>query len=646
MKRICLPLYAALCVAVWAAMPLAAQNQSPSPANADNQTPAATFQINGKAVLLDVVVTDKNGNPVTGLKQEDFLVSEKGKPQAISYFEEHKAVEDAKPVELPTLPMNVFTNFTPIQPPAAVNVLLLDSLNTPIEDQAYVHKQALKFLKGMKPGSRMAIFSMGLGLRFVQGFSDDPAILLAALSNKKSNELQDTMLIKGQAETLVQQTELGQMVEVMPAGPGGTTTAATQAMIDALTGTFDRSEQMQTDDRAYRTLENIQHLSKFLGTFPGRKNLIWFSESFPMTFVGMSTAQFDGTDTRTETRFEDALKKTIDLLTTARIAVYPVDARGANSNTFYQAQNQVDMLTTAPNQITGESASQSSVAPQVTGVNSAQSGQTTTEDAQRNTDQETMKQLAHDSGGKAYVNTNGLAEVIADVVKSSADFYTITYSPENKNMDGQYRPIEVKLNGVKYNLDYRHGYYAMDQELPGNGSIAISAADAAKMQNPLAPVMDFGMPQSEQILYKTIIQPLPPQQQAAITPGADAQPQEKPVAKGPTSRYMVNFAIDLGDVRLTEEADGTHTGKLVISMIAYDRYGNIVTRKDHIVALNIKPDIYKAFQTTGIQLRDSVEVPRGQYWLRTGVFDPATRKVGTLEVPLSAVKTSDTAAVR
>jgi VWFA-related protein len=621
---------AALSVAMLA-VPLAAQNQSPSPtnANAGPQTPAATFQISGKAVLLDVVVTDKSGNPVTGLKPEAFSVLEKGKPQTISYFEEHKDAEDTKPVELPLLPMNVFTNFTPIQPPAAVNVLLLDSLNTPIEDQAYVHKQALKFLKAMKPGSRMAIFTMGLGLRFVQGFSDDPAILMAALGNKKSSEMQDT-LIKGQQEDLAQQTLMGQMAELMPAGPGGTVTAGTQAMIDAMAGTFDRTEQAQDDDRAYRTMENMQHLAKFLGSFPGRKNLIWFSETFPMTFVGMSTAQFDGTDTRTETRFEDDLKKTIDLLTAARVAIYPVDARGATNNTFYQAQNQLNGMTTGVSQIIG--------------ATGAQATQTMNDDAQRNTDQETMKQLAHDSGGKAFVNTNGLAEVIADVVKSSADFYTITYSPENKNMDGQFRPIEVKVNGAKYSLSYRHGYFALDQDLPGASNAAIAAADAGKMTNPLAPVMDFGMPQSEQILYKTMIQPLPPQQETAAT--ADTKPEEKRAAKGPTSRYMVNFAIDLGDVRLKEEADGTHTGRLVISMIVYDRYGNIITRKDHIAALNIKPDIYKILEKTGVQLRDSVEVPRGQYWLRTGVYDPSTRKVGTLEVPLSAVKTTDTAAVR
>ncbi len=641
--------FATLCVTILAAMPLAAQNQSPSPENANpgnqTQTAAATFKISGKAVLLDVVVTDKSGNPVTGLKPEAFSVLEKGKPQAISYFEEHRTTEDIEPVELPTLPMNVFTNFTPIQPPAAVNVLLLDSLNTPIEDQAYVHKQAIKFLKGLKPGSRMAIFTMGLGLRFVQGFSDDPAILMAALSNKKSSELENTVLIKGPDENQAQQTLVGLMSELMPAGPGGTATAGTQAMIDAMNGTFDRTEQAQTDDRAYRTLENMQHLAKFLGSFPGRKNLIWFSESFPLTFVGMSTAQFNGTDTRTETRFEDDLKKTIDLLTAARVAMYPVDARGSSTNTFYQAQNALNPMVSGASAVMGVPGAPPTTGEQATEATAgAQTSQTTNEDSQRNSDQETMKMLAHDSGGKAFVNTNGLAEVIAEVVKQSADFYTITYSPEDKDMNGQFRPIEVKVNGAKYNLSYRRGYFALNEDLPGAAKTTVAATDATKMTNPLAPVMDFGMPQSEQILYKTMIQPLPPQQDAAASP--DTKLQEKPVAKGPTSRYMVNFAIDLGDVRLKEAADGLRTGSLVISMIVYDRYGNIVTRKDHIAALSYKPDIYKIIEKAGIQLRDSVEVPRGQYWLRTGVFDPSTRKVGTLEVPLSAVKTTDTAAVR
>ena len=48
-----------------------------------------TLKVNSRAVLVDVIVTDRNGNPVRGLKQGDFRVREQGKPQTITYFEEH-----------------------------------------------------------------------------------------------------------------------------------------------------------------------------------------------------------------------------------------------------------------------------------------------------------------------------------------------------------------------------------------------------------------------------------------------------------------------------------------------------------------------------------------------------------------------------
>jgi hypothetical protein len=53
--------------------------------------------------------------------------------------------------------------------------------------------------------------------------------------------------------------------------------------------------------------------------------------------------------------------------------------------------------------------------------------------------------------------------------------------------------------------------------------------------------------------------------------------------------------------------------------------------------LNIKPDVYAVYQQTGIQLHAEIAVPKGQYWLRTGVYDQESRKVGTMEVALSSV---------
>src|ERR1700760_3365991 len=76
-----------------------------------------TLKVSSRAVLVDVIVTDKNGNAVKGLKQGDFRVLEQGKKQSISYFEEHTADLLARRGQnraFPPMPPNVFTNFSPL----------------------------------------------------------------------------------------------------------------------------------------------------------------------------------------------------------------------------------------------------------------------------------------------------------------------------------------------------------------------------------------------------------------------------------------------------------------------------------------------------------------------------------------------------
>jgi VWFA-related protein len=153
--------------------------------------PETTLKVNSRAVLVDVIVTDKNGTPVKGLKQGDFRVLEQGKKQSISYFEEHTPGVLARRGQdraFPPLPPNVFTNFSPLPAPPAVNVLVLDALNTPMSDQMYLKKAAQHYLKTLKPGTRLAIFTMSMKLSFIQGFSDDPAVLATALGYRKNDK--------------------------------------------------------------------------------------------------------------------------------------------------------------------------------------------------------------------------------------------------------------------------------------------------------------------------------------------------------------------------------------------------------------------------------------------------------------------------
>ena len=106
-----------------------------------------------------------------------------------------------------------------------------------------------------------------------------------------------------------------------------------------------------------------------------------------------------------------------------------------------------------------------------------------------------MEQLAKDTGGQAFYNTNGLGEALTRVVSNGSHFYTLAYAPSNANMDGKYRHIRVKLTNSKDSLAYRRGYYADDLG---------TALPSSQKQNadPLLQLMGRNMPNYTQILYK------------------------------------------------------------------------------------------------------------------------------------------------
>lgn len=562
------------CIAlIGLAMSLLAQTAPP-----DANTPVSSLRINTRAVLVDVIVTDSSGKPILGLGKDFFTVTEQGKLQTISFFEEHGSAPPAQRMEMPKLPPDVFTNFSPVPQPSAVNVLLLDSLNTRMESQSYVHSQAMKFLKRAKPGTRSAIFTMGLDLHFIQGFNDDPAVLAAALNNKKNLEVEPAEMLKSQAEKNAQGIipELAKLKEF-----------------------FRENDESRTVDRELRTLANLQRLAAFLQGFPGRKNIIWFVEKVPGGFV------VENGEAISNPIIDDEIKKTLAMLGAARAAIYPVDARGISNADLYSAEN---------NPKTAEGMQEVATGP---------GG----EDRERNSDQIDEQLLAEQSGGRAFINTNDLSGVIDNVTSNSAHFYTFSYVPTNAKMDGRWRKIDVKVAGGKYSLSYRRGYFAVDNDLPGgiwNKKVRKLANQSPGAVDPLLPYMDLGMPQSDQILYKIRIVP------ATAGESESAEKKNK-------NHYKVDFAIDLKDLNLNLEADGLHKGIVNISLIVYDRYRNIINREDHLVALNIKPDVYAVFENTGLQVHAELAVPNGNFWLRTGVYDQGSRKVGTMEVALSSV---------
>ena len=272
MKRLCFLLFSLLAAAM-----LAAQTVAPS-----SGEPSATFKSQLPVVLVDVVATNSHGDPAAGLKNADFQLFENGKRQTIASFEEHKAVAP-RPVKLPPMPPGVFTNYPAVTTADCVNVLLIDGLNTSLmEDQSYVQQQILKYLKTLPTGAQVAVFMLTARLRMLQEFTSDSSALLAAVN---AAGLYKSPLVQERLEKEEQEQMLG-FIAKSRAGPPQLQDWAHEALdpAGALQQAFAEESAHLAVTRMRTTLDSMQELARYLAAFPGRKNLLWVSGSFPIMF--------------------------------------------------------------------------------------------------------------------------------------------------------------------------------------------------------------------------------------------------------------------------------------------------------------------------------------------------------------------------
>src|ERR1700691_6167252 len=127
--------------------------------NPPAETPAPSLRTSSNLVLVDVVVTDRD-KPVHGLDRSRFHILEDGSEQTVSSFDEHQPAAAPPAFLAPAaLPPNTYTNLPAYPDSTAVNVLLLDALNTPTGDQMRVRSKMIDYLATLKPGTELAIFT-------------------------------------------------------------------------------------------------------------------------------------------------------------------------------------------------------------------------------------------------------------------------------------------------------------------------------------------------------------------------------------------------------------------------------------------------------------------------------------------------------
>jgi VWFA-related protein len=562
-----------------------------APSSSPPEIPAPTIRVSTHLVLVDVVVTDKQGKPVSGLHPEDFVVEENGKTQKISTF----VIPGENTPAASPLPPGIYSNRPQYRSPGGpVTVMLLDAVNTPFSDQSYARRQMLSFVQDQyKPGQRMAIFTLTGPLNVLQDFTSDPQILYAALQRYKPQPQEFASAGRTTTSAATSDPTTGATVAALDPGTaplhiadgslgaaGGRGGAGASAMIAAAQAAIDAFAGAQTfyveEQRAVLTLSALNSLGRILGGLPGRKNIIWVTGNLPFSLVPenrtMTDAELEETLPSLDTRrvgqhaagnqaalfrqsHAEEIRELAARLANTQVAVYPVDARGLAISTATDSQ-------------------------------------------------ETMREMARETGGRAYVNQNEIKFGVERAFEDTSAAYTLGYYPDNKKYDGKYRQIKVKVKRDGVEVQNRHGYFAIDPtQMKGyNPDQEVASALGETIPSTL-------------VAFTARVQP----------------PSANNSAKG---KVGVDFLVDASTLSV-EDASGGKKLNVAFYAAVYSPAGKMISNHSMKVDQAFDANTYQQILQHGLLLHMDLDPQPGANHLRLAVQDNRTGLVGTVEAPLS-----------
>jgi VWFA-related protein len=565
----------------------------------DSQQPAATNQkipavkVTTRLVVVDVVAHDKQGRAVTDLELPDLRILEDGKEQVIrSFVLQHPGASPVEPVqEQAALPANMVSNARKFPPNTALNVILLDSLNSTTLNQAYVRIEMVKFLEKLPQGQPVAIFTLGRKLHMVHDFTTDLTQLKAVVN-----------AFKGQSPALMQNpigtTEMSMVPQGLAAQALTSGGLSDPAMLVQMKDFAEQTTSDQSDMRVQYTFSALLSLGRILSRYPGRKNLIWVSESIPMNIFAnvpspvpvnpaagqVADVQTDHTPNRT---YGGQLAYLGNLLSDGQVSVYPVDARGLVGSSLYNAANAL-----SGQSVMGDLAMQGE-GKQTEALFQAHAS---------------MLDIADKTGGKAYYNRNDIGDALGDGIRDGSTYYILGYYPENKKWDGKFRKIQVKTRRKGINLRYRTGYFAVDRETD-----MARHPDRKDVDYNLALSMDS--PIFNALLFTA---------------------QVNPPAAG-SSTVSLRYAINPESIQFIPDAEGLQRAQVDCAVRAFlsSDMDNPVKTEGTKVNAALKPDAFAKIRSKFFPCELKVDLPPGHYFLRLAVRDGNSGSVGSVNAEVT-----------
>ncbi len=389
--------------------------------------------IDVNVVNVDVYVTDKQGQRVSGLTRDDFELFEDGRPVKITNF---YAVQDGRPVAAPEAqaapeeaerePQLDVRRVEPALPQDQRLSLILyfDNLFLKPFSRNRVVSEVRRFLhSNIKPGDRVMLVTFERSLHVRHPFTSDMRAISDALFEI---ETLSAFAVQGDSDrrSVIQRFESAK------------TALEAESHVDLY------AQSLHFDVQT--TVRNLKQMVASLAGLPGRKAILHVSDGIPMTagedLFFMLTNRFgdDAALVALRSNRYDNRRLFRELTATAnanRVTFYTLEARGLRSHTSLSAEY-------------GGSV----------GRDGTVAGSRIEADVIRQAgNQEPLMMMALDTGGLATIGSNNLEGAFERMATDFRSYYSLGYSSANSG-DGRYHDIEVKVKRKGLKLRHRTGY--------------------------------------------------------------------------------------------------------------------------------------------------------------------------------------------
>ncbi len=388
-------------------IPLSAQTQQAP----KTEIPKLVENIDVRVINVDVVVTDKKGNVVTGLKKDDFEIFENGVPKPISNF---YAVEGGKAAEVEgETPAPATATVTATQAATRQElpdnlkrriILYIDNLSMAPFNRNRVFKSMKDFVQTtMRSGDEAMIATFNRSMKVRVPFTRDPV------------QIQQTLdIIAGESALGTSLTSERRDVE--------SRIRDTDNYDDAVASARSYAQSVEHDLR--QSAESLNGLMTTLAGVEGKKILVLASEGFPMQ-PGREMFQFiDELANEKSWRFSGTILEGMSFDSTSLIQSI---ARTANANgiTMYTVH--------AAGLAAGDQMSAEHARPVSTTVSQAIATNTT----------DSMRLMADMTGGLASIQTNNFTQAFKNIQRDLETYYSLGYRASTERVDRQ-RQLTVR----------------------------------------------------------------------------------------------------------------------------------------------------------------------------------------------------------